>query len=166
MNINSVVSYQPVPLYSKNNTVQSERTNTFSSIIEKAEVNGQHSNSITKDPSKLYEELSSNYDVRNATFEDIVKISDALYEAGEISGFEHMILTFDYGHATNDAKANSPGFNVPADYDMYETKADSNGRRNWIKEFEARASKDLKFNNLIGHQSKTKVLNILERLVR
>lgn len=164
MNINSVVFHQSVPLYSKSNTDQSEKTNTFSSIVDKVGENGHHSNSITKDPSKLYEELSDKYDVRNATFEEIVEISNVLFEAGEISSVEHALITFDFERATNYLKQLTSG--VPSNFNMYETSADSNGRRNWIEEFGARASKDFKFGNLAGYQSNFKFLNILERLVR
>lgn len=52
----------------------------------------------------MYKELSGNYDVRNATFKEVVAISNVLYEAGEIPYKEHSILTFDFGRATDDLK--------------------------------------------------------------
>lgn len=117
-----------------------------------------------KKPSTIYGELSSQYDVRNATFEEIVELSKALYEVGEISLAEHATLTFDYGRATNYLQQNAPG--VPSSFNMYETSADHNGRRDWIAEFEARASKSFQFGNLIGYQSNTKIVELLEGLSR
>lgn len=117
-----------------------------------------------KKPSTIYKEISSKYDVRNATFEEIVELSKALYEVGEISLAEHATLTFDYDRATDNLKRHAPG--VPSNFNMYETSADHNGRRDWIAEFEARASKSFQFGHLIGYQSNTKIVELLERLSR
>ncbi|MFF5996017.1 hypothetical protein AAGS61_14885 [Lysinibacillus sp. KU-BSD001] len=113
----------------------------------------------------IYEELSSKYDVRNATFEQIVDISHALYEAGELSFLEVSILTFDYGRATESIKVAAKG-SVSSSFDMYETKANAMGQRDWIAEFEARATKDLQYGHLIGHSHKKKILHILQQLDR
>ncbi|WP_431026987.1 hypothetical protein [Lysinibacillus sp. LZ02] len=113
----------------------------------------------------IYEELSSKYDVRNATFEQIVDISHALYEAGELSLGEVAILTFDYGRATQSIKEVAKGSASPS-FDMYETKANAMGQRDWIAEFEARATKDIQYGNLIGHSHKKKILHILQQLDR
>lgn len=163
MNIGSTASRQPVSFYSENTNVQSESTNKSVFTIDETVENVQDSSSI-KDSSNLYKELSSRYDVRNATFKEVVEISNALYEAGEISFKEHTLMTFDFERATNYLKQNAPG--VPSSFNMYETPADSNGRRDWIAEFGARASKNLKYGNLIGHQSNQKVHNIFEKLLR
>ena len=47
---------------------------------------------------------------------------------------------------------------------MYETKANEYGQRDWIAEFEARASKELKYGNFIGYQNRMKAVSILQRL--
>lgn len=164
MNVGSIVSHQTVSFYSNNTNVQSESTNKSVFIIDETVENVQDSSSIKKDSSNLYKELSSRYDVRNATFEEVVEISNALYKAGEITFKEHALITFDYGRATNYLKRNAPG--VPSNFNMYETSADSNGRRDWIAEFGARASKNFKYGNLIGYQSNKKVLDIFENLLR
>ncbi|MBE1554694.1 hypothetical protein [Sporosarcina limicola] len=164
MNIGSIVSHQSVSFYSKKTNVQSESTNKSVFIVDETVENVQNSSSIKKDSSNLYKELSSRYDIRNATFEEVLEISSALYEAGEITSTEHGLMIFDYERATNYLKRNAPG--VSSSFNMYETPADSNGRRDWIAEFGARASKSLKYGNLIGHQSNQKVLDIFEKLLR
>ncbi|MBE1556129.1 hypothetical protein [Sporosarcina limicola] len=158
MNINSIAPYQLTSFYSENTSAKSDHVEEsvflISETVEKIE---------KKDSSALYKELSSKYDVRNATFGEIIEMSEALYGAGEISLKEHAALTFDYDKATSSLKRHAPGY-ISADFDMYETFANSKGERDWIAEFEARASKDFKYGNLIGYQSKMKVLDILERL--
>jgi len=88
-----------------------------------------------------------------------------LYEAGEFYGWKVALLIFDYERATNSIRqhAQTP---VSANFSMYETVADEFGQRDWIAEFEARATKDLKYGNLIAHSNKKKILNILVQLVK
>lgn len=155
MNISTVAPYQTTSLYAKNTAKMATTGERVFTVPEAVAT-------IQKDSSTVYEELSGKYDVGNATFEEVVEISNALYEAGEISLKEHMLITFDFERATNHLKQNAPG--VPSNFNMYETAADSNGRRDWIAEFGARASKNLKFGNLIGYESNKKILDILERL--
>lgn len=159
MNINSVSSQQLTSVYSENHNVKTKDAEEFV-FIDKTVGNKEQ-----KDSPAIYKGLSDKHDVRNATFGEIVEISNALYDAGEISLKEHAVLTFDYDRATNNLKRHAPGY-IPVEFNMYETSANSNGQRDWISEFEARAAKDFKYGNLIGYQSKTKVLGILERLSR
>ncbi|MEK4425458.1 hypothetical protein [Solibacillus sp. FSL K6-1523] len=154
MNISTAASYQTKAFYAKNTAKMDTGGRAFN--IPQTIATTQ------KDSSTVYEELSSKYDVRSATFEEIVEISNALFEAGEISSKEHMLMTFDFERATNHLKQNVPG--VPSSFNMCETPADRNGRRDWIAEFGARASKNFKFGNLIGYQSNMKAVNILQRL--
>lgn len=163
MNIGSITSQQPASFYPKKTIETVESKPAFS--INKTVENNQKSRSIQTDSFAFYEEISNKYDVRNATFEEIVEMSNELYEAGEISLKDHAVLTFDFGRATNHLKQNAPGY-IPNSFDMYETSANSNGQRDWIAEFGVRASKNLKFGNLIGHQSNLKVIDILERFSR
>jgi hypothetical protein len=160
MNIISVSPYQSVS-YTKNTNTDSITTNTFSisqSTENVKEVKIQQANS-----SNIWEELSSKYDDRKATFGEITEISKALYAAGEISLKEHAILTFDFERATNNLKQNAP-IPISAHFDMYQTSSNGNGERDWIAEFEARAKQDSKYGNLIGHQNKMKILAVLQRL--
>lgn len=163
MSIGPITSQQPASFYSKKASVNVESKPAFT--INKTVEDNQKSSSTQKDSSALYEEISNKYDVRNATFEEIVEMSNELYKAGEISFKEHAVLTFDFGRATNHLKQNAPGY-ILTSFDMYETSANSNGQRDWIAEFGARASKNLKLGNLIGHQSNMKVFDILERFSR
>lgn len=159
MNVNSVSSQQLTSVYSENRNAKTKEIEEFAFIDKTVE------NKEQKDSSAIYKGLSDKYDVRNATFGEIVEISNALYDAGEISLKEHAVLTFDFDRATNNLKRNAPGY-IPVEFNMHETSANSNGQRDWISEFGARAAKDFKFGNLIGYQSNTKVLEILERLSR
>ncbi|MCK1999637.1 hypothetical protein MPH47_20835 [Psychrobacillus psychrodurans] len=162
MKINSVSPYQSVS-YTKNTNSKTDfnTTNTFS--INQSTENEQIAKILQANSSNTWEELSGKYDVRNATFEEIVEISNTLYEAGEISFKEHGVLTFDYGRATNHLKQILAG-RTSAGFDMHATSANSDGKRDWIAEYEARASKDFKIGNLIGYQSKMNVLTLLQRL--
>lgn len=160
MNVNSIVSHQLTSYYTKNINEKSEEVKGSAFLVGETERNAKQ-----EDSSTIYKGLSNKYDVKNATFGEIVEISNALYDAGEISLKEHAVLTFDYERATNNLKRHAPGY-VPVDFDMYETSANSNGQRDWISEFGARAAKDFKFGNLVGYQSNARVLDILERLSR
>jgi hypothetical protein len=155
MSINAVAPYQTTTLYAKITDVKTAAIGEQVFNVPKA--------TTPKNSSTVYKELSGKYDVRNATFEEIVEISNGLYEAGEITFKEHIVLIFDYGRATNNIKRYAQGY-IAADFDMYETSANSNGQRDWIAEYEARASKDFKYGNLSGYQSKMKVLTLLQRL--
>lgn len=118
-----------------------------------------------ENPPINYEELAQQYDVRNATFEEIKEISNALYQAGEISMKEHMILTFDFGRATADIRRNAPGY-VSTDFDMYKTPANENGQRDWIAEIKARAADHFKYGNIIGYETNSKILAVLQKMER
>ncbi|MFB4165794.1 hypothetical protein ACE1TI_18845 [Alteribacillus sp. JSM 102045] len=160
--INSVSPYQLIS-YTKNTYIKTDSyaTNTFS--ISQATENIQEAKIQQTNSSNTWEELSSKYDVRKATFEEIKEIAKTLYDAGEISLKEHLGLTFDYEKATNYLKQNAP-IPISPNFDMYETVSNRNGKRDWITEFEARANKDLKYGNLIGHQNKMNIFTILQRL--
>lgn len=120
--------------------------------------------------SNVYEELTKKYNVRNATFDEIVQIANALYEAGEISGKEVSMMTFDSERAKRDLihhaghiiRAN--GMQISPDFSLYETSANEFGQRDWIAEFEARASKSFKYGDLISYQNNTKIASILQKL--
>lgn len=107
--------------------------------------------------------ISNEYDIRKATFDELTEISRKLYEAGELTGLEHAIITFDFERATNSLKQYAPGY-VPNSFTMYQTAANSNGERDWIAEFEARASKDFQYGQLAAYQTKTKILSVLRKL--
>ncbi|MFF5994936.1 hypothetical protein AAGS61_09285 [Lysinibacillus sp. KU-BSD001] len=112
---------------------------------------------------EVYKKLSTQYNVRNATFEEIVDIAHALYEADEMTGKEVTILTFDYERATNYMKQHAPT-PVSADFSMYETVANANGKRDWIEELQARAAKALQYGDLIGYQARQKIANTLKQI--
>lgn len=154
MNIGIVTSNQTMPMYAKKATTGEQLFK-----VPEAAVTAE------KSTSTVYEELSGKYDVRNATFGEIIEMSKALYNAGEISLAEHATLIFDYDRATDHLKRHAPGY-ISADFNLHETQANRNGQRDWIEEFSARASKNFKFGNLIGYQSNMEVIKILERLSR
>ncbi len=163
MNINSISSQQIAPQYLKDLNAKTEAERS-SFVVEKTA-----GNTRPKDSSALYKELSAKYDVRNATFDEIVEISTALHKAGEISTIDHVILTFDFGRATEDLRRDlnrlDPG-RVSPTFSMHETPTNGNGKRDWISEFKARAESSFNFGNLSGSQGHTRISNILERLER
>ena len=120
--------------------------------------------------SNVYEELTKKYNVRNATFDEIVQIANALYEAGEISGKEVSMMTFDSERAKRDLIHNAGhilranGMQISPDFSLYETSANEFGQRDWIAEFEARASKSFKYGDLISYQNNTKIVSVLQKI--
>ena len=89
-----------------------------------------------QEPSNIWGELSKKYDVRNATFDDICKIADELYNAGQIPLLEKAIMTFDKDRDLRDMKAEHiKGVTAST---LYLTPTNSNGRRDWIAEYEAK----------------------------
>lgn len=163
MNIESVNFRQTATSQWRKASVNKEGKPEFT--INKAVEDHQKSSSAYKKSFTFNEDISTKYDVRNATFDEIVEMSNELYEAGEISLKEHAVLTFDFGRATTNLKQNAPGY-IPSSFDMYETAANSSGQRDWIAEFSARASKDFMYGNLIGHQNHMKIIDLLERFAR
>lgn len=115
-------------------------------------------NSYKNDPVDIWRELAVNFDVRNCTFEELCEISTQLYQSGEISLREHAILTFDLNKAREHMQKR---LQMPVN-DFYLTPATSDGKRDWIKEYEARSTQDLNLGNLIGYENKKKVLGILK----
>lgn len=152
MKVTTNVHNQAMPIYPTN--VAAKLKEAGEAVFRVDETNETASIESSADLKEL--------DVRNATFEEVIDMSNALYEAGKISLKEHAVLTFDYGRAANNLKRYAPGY-IPVGFDMYETVSDPHGRRDWIAEFKARAARDLKFGNLVGHQSNMKILEILER---
>ena len=113
----------------------------------------------------VYDDIANKYDVRNMTFEQLKEVAQKLYEAGAITVKEVMTMTFDYGRATQSIKQAANRKTAP-NFTMYETSADTSGRRDWIAEFEARAAKDRQYGNFIGNANKTKIISILQLLER
>lgn len=110
------------------------------------------------------DDIASEYDVRNMTFEQLTEVANKLYEAGEIQVKDLMLMTFDFGRATEYVKAIGHP-QTSANFTMYET-AEQNGQRDWIAEFQARAAKNRKYGNLIGDANNSKIVAILQRLER
>ncbi|SOC06558.1 hypothetical protein SAMN05880501_104309 [Ureibacillus xyleni] len=139
----------------------------FDDVLARTNVEINTTNFASSD---IYGELSKNYNVRNATFDEIVQIANALYEAGEISGKEVALMTFDFDRAKRDLIHNAGhiirenGIQISSDFSLYETSANELGQRDWIAEFEARASKSFKYGDLISYQNNNKIVSILQKL--
>ena len=159
MKINSISPFSSVSYSPQLDATKDFATVLLSSISQSTESTPKQPENTTN----IYEELSTKYDVRNATFEDIVEISKALHAAGEISFKEVATLTFDYERATKYIKQNAPS-PVATNFSMFETDANNQGQRDWIAEFVARTKKDLYYGNMIGHQNKQKIVDILKKL--
>lgn len=113
--------------------------------------------------SHVWETLARKYNVRNMTFKDIVAIANSLYEANEISLKEVATMTFDYEKATEYIRQ---AVSVSPNYNLFETNANMDGSRDWIKEFEARANKNFRLGNLLGFDSNMKIVSILKKIER
>lgn len=102
----------------------------------------------------IWGDVTEQYNVRNITFEELSEVAHKLYEAGEISFKEVALLTFNPArHPTNPIK------------NYFITKADNQGRRDWIAEYEARLDRNIKLGNTLGATRTRELLGILQRLV-
>ena len=119
------------------------KSNTAKSSFEVSETNQIELESI-------WRKMASKYDVRNISTEETTILSQELYNAGEISLFDHAILSFDptlipYGTG-------------------FLTQADSTGHRDLIVEYETRIDMDKKMSNSQSLVNNERVLEYLERL--
>lgn len=108
----------------------------------------------------VWEVLKEKYDIRHCTFKDLCDISNSLYSAGEISLRDHLMITFDWKKAAEGLSERYPG----ARTDLNWTPADGEGNREWIAEFKARASFNMKMGHMDGYVRDTKLAQILSRL--
>ncbi|MDA3129452.1 hypothetical protein ACFPTR_03660 [Aliibacillus thermotolerans] len=72
-------------------------------------------------------------------------------------------MTFDYEKATEHIRQ---AVSVSTNFNLYETNANMDGSRDWIKEFEARANKNFRLGNLLGFDSNMKIVSILKKIER
>ncbi|WP_422446525.1 hypothetical protein [Thermoanaerobacterium sp. DL9XJH110] len=142
--------YQTTP-YVTTNMKSNVRNNPKTYCLTQEKVKTEHKTGYS---SNIWEELAKEYDIRNASLEELCDISSKLYEAGEISLADHAILTFDPGKSPQKVRPN-----------IFLTKASADGRRDWIAEYEARANMDLKIGNTPGYKNNRRILDILRRLV-
>lgn len=105
-------------------------------------------------PSDVWKELAEKFNVQNASFDDIKDISMQLYNAGQITGFECAILNFDPSGSLQPNKSN-----------QFLTPADTNGKRDWISEYEARSAQNLETGNLQSYKNNQRTLEILKKLL-
>ncbi|WKV09285.2 hypothetical protein Q2T46_02160 [Thermoanaerobacterium sp. CMT5567-10] len=139
--------YQQQILYDGEITKHDKRQEISNTFVIK-------NNDKANNSSDIWKELSGKYNIRNASFSDIKNISYELYKAGQISLLDHGILTFDPNESTQKIKPN-----------IFLTQSDSNGRIDWIAEYEARVNRDLKIGNITGYLNNKRILNILKRLI-
>lgn len=158
-----VTSVQNNPLDYTYTAYTQKNEKKFSDEVNVLSNDGQK-NEIT--PPSIYEELKEKYDIQNTTFESMKDIANSLYQAGEISGKDVALITFDRGRAARDIArvAKQQSISVAPDFSLYETKANADGQRDWIAEFVARAKKALKYGDLISYNNDQHVLSVLEKL--
>ncbi|MDD3365415.1 MAG: hypothetical protein PHZ03_10575 [Syntrophomonas sp.] len=118
---------------------------------------------VAEDASKdIWTELGNKYDVHNATFDELCEISNKLYSAGQISLGDHAIMTFDWKRAADDLRKDHP--DTVADLNI--VPADSEGHRDWIAEFDARAKRAFSQGNDVGYIHNQKLVDILRQISR
>lgn len=83
----------------------------------------------TEYSSNIWEELAKEHNIRNASFEELHDIAFKLYDTGEISFFDLGVLIFDPSKSPQKVRPN-----------LFLTKANPDGKRDWIAEYEARAN--------------------------
>lgn len=131
------------------NTASSRRNNTKHSASKDGYSNAQQA---AVRNTGIWEELAKKFDVRNASFDELCDVSSQLYLAGQISLFDHAILIFEPEESPHTVRP-----------DICITAAGADGKRNWIREYEARAARDLKAGNMLGYKVNKNILSILER---
>lgn len=139
MDINSIYS-SDISLISRSQTkTTSEKPSSAAPVTSQASAS----------PDSIWHRLASEYDVRSMTAGETSKLSRELYDAGEISLLDHAILSFD-GDMGEVGTA-------------FLTKADSNGRRDMLAEFEAKVAMDKRTNSQ-NLATDSRILQHLERL--
>lgn len=108
-----------------------------------------------KNCTDIWKELSNQYDIRNATIDELCDITLKLYKAGEISLFDHAFLSFDLDKALRELRIR---FNIPL------PKTNIDGKKDWIAEYEARANMHLERGDIVGYKNMQRMLGILRRL--
>lgn len=101
----------------------------------------------------IWSDMAQQIDIRNASFEELCDVSLALYQTGQITLLDHASLTFNPNQSPQELIGN-----------YFMTKVNADGKRDWIAEYEARAARDLKMNNLSGYEYNKDILEILARL--
>ncbi|ADL08772.1 hypothetical protein [Thermosediminibacter oceani] len=141
--------YQTTP-YVRANMKSNVRNNPKTYSLTQENVKTEYK---TEYSSNIWEELAKEYDIRNASFEELHDIAFKLYDTGEISFFDLGVLIFDPSKSPQKVRPN-----------IFLTKANPDGKRDWIAEYEARANMDLKIGNMLGYKSNRRILDILRRL--
>ena len=136
--------------YLGTNVALNQKNNVESTASTEEKKDMEH---ITNGNSKIWEALGKEYDIRNSSFDELCDMSKRLYEAGQISLFDHATLTFDSSKSPQPIKPN-----------LFLTEANANGKRDWIAEYEKRAARDLNMGNMMGYRVNKNILAILNRL--
>lgn len=103
------------------------------------------------EPESIWRKMALKYDVRSITTEETASLSQELYDAGEISLFDHALLSFDPDHS------------VPYGTGFL-TQSDSTGHRDLILEYANRIDMDKKMGNSQSLINNERVLEYLKRL--
>jgi hypothetical protein len=130
VNVFGIGGYQPSS-YIKTSTKGPEK-HSFNLSVTQKKADVEHKLEQTPE---IWEELAREYDIRNATFDELCDMSLKLYRAGQISFQEHGLLTFDPGKSPQ-----TSGFTFNL------IPANPEGRKDWIAEYEARLRQDSKIN--------------------
>ncbi|MGS0765211.1 hypothetical protein [Syntrophomonas curvata] len=138
---------------------QSRAQSKSDSVVFTVDNPGTGSKEVSED---IWAELGSRYDIRHATFDELCEVADKLYSAGQISLGDLAIMTFDWKRAADDLRKDHP--DVVADLNII--PADTEGRRDWIAEFEARAKRAFSQGNDGGYVHNQKLADILLRISR
>lgn len=103
------------------------------------------------EPGDVWHKVGLKYDIHNITTEETASLSQELYDAGEISLFDHAILSFD------------PDHNLPYGTGFL-TKADNSGRRDLILEYKKIIAMDKNQGDSQSLAHDERIFGYLERL--
>jgi hypothetical protein len=114
--------------------------------------NPMSSKTVTNNISSNKNTMSSS-DIRKASFDEFCKISNELYTKGNITPIEEALMTFNPELSPQQVGKGN----------VFLTKSDQYGKRDWIAEFEARANQNLKYSNLESYKIDTSIVNKLKQ---
>ncbi|MTI57724.1 hypothetical protein [Geosporobacter ferrireducens] len=144
VNSNYLYSYQPI----QNDKVKKEGDFQINNIEKSSKIN---------ESNDVYKELSGKYDIRNVTFKELTEITDKLFEAVEITLFEHSLLTLDLSKLpVPDGMDNTYLLNKYSD----------THKQDWIAIFEDSAKTCWAHGDINSYSKDMNIVKVLNRLAR
>lgn len=110
---------------------------------------------------RTYKLIAERYNIRKASYHELGEMTDILCSEGIITCGEQALILFNPEIAPPEyIRLNYPN------YRYFLTETDSEGRRDWLQEFEARIKKNYADSNPFSANYRERLLTILRKLER